>query len=43
MSDTRDRDLPDDEREIYTCQGCGKYSFDSGWHVRNGEDCGEFL
>lgn len=29
--------------DIWTCQGCGAYSNAPGWHVRNEEDCGEFL
>lgn len=38
-------DFDDDayEGDIWICQGCGAYSDGPGWHVRNGQDCGEFL
>lgn len=35
--------VDDYEGDIWTCQGCGAYSGEPGWHVRNGEDCGEFM
>ena len=29
--------------EIGTCQGCGKYGQAGTIHIKNGEECGEYL
>lgn len=36
-------DADDDLDDLATCGGCGAYGILGRTHVRNGEECGEFV